>query len=212
MKPTPENPCVAWEGGDRKYQAAAARSLELDGNSVTPYSWITPMCGNWLCLTSSHLKVHAPLRLSYPAGQCIYCGRSGWSKDHLFPRNWTGDAVRTFTVTVPACGTCNSVLGDVLTWSITERRAICHQRLRHRFRKALACLNRTPAELDEYGPTLRAVIEDGMAKRSEVERMLRWPEDAAYDQRALEQSGIEDPYIAGLILSPDDPDLLAVIS
>jgi hypothetical protein len=197
-------PCDLWPGKPNQYQRAAARSLTLEGREPSPWAWITPTCGSELCIEPDHLRVHAPLALAYPHGVCVYCGRSAATRDHLLPRNWSGETKRHFVVTVPACGTCNNLLNDTLTWSITERRALCHQRLRRKFAKVLKTMDHTPAMLDEYGPTLRAYIEDELVKKRAVRQMLAWPGDPTYDPRALERSGIEDPYVLGLILADDE--------
>ena len=204
MKPTLESPCIEWGGSESRYQQAAAKSLAVEGADPSPYAWITPKCGNAKCIEPDHLTVHKPVRLAYPYGVCIYCGRPGWTKDHLFPRRWTGDALRKFTAVVPACGTCNSLLGDTLTWSITERRMICHARLRKHYRKTLRTKDFSAGELREFQGTLRAYIKSEMVKKREVLAMLEWPTDPSYDLRALEHSGLEDPYVLGLILAEHD--------
>lgn len=212
MKPTHFDrvQCRNWNGNIRHYQREAAHALTMAGREPAPWVWITPACGNTVCIESEHLIAQAPVRLAYPSHVCVYCGRRASSRDHLLPRNWSGDARRRFVVTVPACGTCNSLLGDVLTWSITERRAIAHARARKRFAKLLRTVDREEWELEEFGPGLRDYIVDEMAKKAEVLRMLDWPTDPAYDARALQRSGIEDPWAVGLIL-PDDADLEAYV-
>jgi len=196
-------PCITWQGAARRYQNRAADELAKVGREPAPWAWITTTCGDDQCIEPDHLRVYAPMHLAYPYGVCIYCGRHAGTRDHLLPRPWTGDAKRHFVATVPACGTCNSVLSDTLTWSVTERRAICHARLRKHFRKTLASLERTTAELAEFGPMLREYLIDSMVKKREVERMLRFPEDPFYDLRALEKSGLENPYATGLLIAED---------
>ena len=198
--------CQRWAGNTRYYQREAAHALTMARREPNPWDWITPTCGDGLCIEPEHLIVQSPIRLNYPSGLCIYCGRRSASQDHLLPRNWTGDVRRRYVVTVPSCGTCNSLLGDTLTWSITERRAVAHARIRRKFAKVLRTKDFCRYELAEFGPTLLAHIEDAMAKKAEVLRMLAWPTDPAYDARALQHSGIEDPWAVGLIL-PDDADL-----
>nr|DAI12492.1 MAG TPA: HNH endonuclease [Caudoviricetes sp.] len=201
-------PCKLWEGDPNAYQKHAADAFYISGRDLQPWDWVTPMCQNPLCIEPEHLAVQANVKLRYPHSICIYCGRPGYTKDHLLPRNWTGEAQRHFVVTVPACRTCNTLLRDTLTWSITERRALAHERLRKHYAKVLRTVDRTPEELNEYGPTLRSVIVDGMERKAEVLRMLDWPEDPAYDARALAHSGIDDPWAIGLLL-PDTDDLAA---
>lgn len=201
--PSHAQACHAWNGNPRHYQREAAHTLTVEGREPTPWSWITPRCDTPNCLEPDHLTVRTPVRLAYPHGLCIYCGRSGHTRDHLLPRNWTGDARRRFVVTVPCCGTCNSLLSDTLTWSITERRAIAHTRIRKHYQRALRTKDFTPTELAQFGRTLRAHVEDAIAKKAEVLRMLDFPTDPTYDARALQHSGIEDPWALGLILPED---------
>ena len=210
VKPTQQVECVIWQGRKREYQAAAAAELTACHREPSHWSWIVPTCGTELCIESEHLVVHAPLRLSYPYGVCVYCGRIAGSRDHLLPRNWTGDAKRAFVVTVPACGKCNTLLGNALTWSMTERRAIAHARLRHNMRRTLATKERSPEELAEFGSCLREYITSALSAKREVERMLSWPEDPHYDMRAMHKSGIDNPWAAGLLMV-DDEELAAVV-
>lgn len=199
-------PCDIWAGDAKKYQTEAAVALIGVGREPSHLAWITATCGTVACIEPEHLKVQAPVRLAYPYGVCIYCGRPGHTKDHLLPRHWSGDIRRHWVAIVPACGTCNNVLNDTLTWSITERRAICHARLRRHYRKVFKTKRFTADELDEFGSTLRSYIEAEMEKREVVERIFDWPTDPNFDERALQHSGIEDPHAIGLIL-PDDVDL-----
>lgn len=197
-------PCITWHGHASRYQKRATEELAKVGREPAPWAWITTTCGDDQCLEPSHLRIHAPMRLAYPSDVCIYCGCQATGGDHLLPRYWTGDTKRRFVVTVPSCKTCNAVLNDTLTWSITERRAICHARLRKHFRSTLRTVDHTSAELREFGPVLRKYIVNEIANKREVERMLRFPDDPFYDLRALERSGIENPYVTGLLVAEDD--------
>jgi hypothetical protein len=196
--------CQPWTGAEKRYQTEAAVVLAVEGRDPQPWAWITPTCGTANCLTPEHLQVQAPIRLAYPWGVCIYCGRRAATKDHLLPRHWSGETRRHWVAIVPACGTCNNVLSDTLTWSITERRLICHERLRKHYRKVLRTVDHQPEDLAEMGRMLRQHVEDAMARKAEVLRMLAWPEDPAYDERALAHSGIEDAWVTGLLLIEDE--------
>lgn len=199
-------PCKNWDGDLNAYQKHAADAYYIAGNDLQPWDWITPLCGNPRCIEPEHLAIQPNIKLRYPHGIRIYCGRPGFTRDHLLPRNWTGEARRHFVVTVPACRTCNTLLRDTLTWSITERRALAHERIRRHYAKVFRVIDRTPEELKDYGPNIRAAIVDGMERKKEVIRMLEWPEDPGYDARALAHSGIDDPWSIGLLL-PDDADI-----
>lgn len=191
--------CKPFDGKEKNYQDEAARVLAGENRMVGAISWIYATCSTVMCLYPDHLKVNEPVRLQYPSGICIYCGRHGFTKDHLYPRGWTGEGERRFTAVVPACGTCNSLISDTFTVSITERRELAHLRIRRKFAKVLRAVDHTPEELDEYGPSLRAYIVDSLEKKEEVLRMLNWPDDPSYDFRYLQKSGIDNGYDIRLI-------------
>ena|GEM_PF-3094507 len=188
------------------FQVVAGEVLTGAGREPSHFAWITNTCSTASCLNPDHMRVHAPLALAYPKNLCIYCGRSGYTVDHLLPRGWSGDTGRKYVAVVPACGTCNSLLSDSLTWSITERRALCHKRLRRKFATVLNTVDQTPEELEEYGLSMRSYLSDQLDKKRAVLDMLAWPVDPTYDLRALEQSGIDDPFAAGLLIDPGDLD------
>ncbi len=193
--------CVSFEGRDGHYQSKALDAWYAEFNQVpASWSWVTVTCATRNCLNPYHLELKSPLKLAYPYGVCIYCGRTAGTKDHLLPRYWSGASKRAYVVTVPACGTCNSLLSDTLTWSITERRAICHIRFRRHFRKVLRTVEYGPSDLAEFGDSLRAFVVDGMNQKAEVLRCLEWPGDPGYDARACAKSGIPDAYEIGLLL------------
>lgn len=195
--------CIPWEGRPEKFQAAAVRSLVLDDKEVPPWAWVVVNCGSEMCLLSDHLEVHFPHRLHYPHHLCIYCGRPGYTKDHILPRNWTGESVRTFTAIVPACGLCNGLISDALAPSVTMRRQICHIRLRRKFSNLMRMPKWTNEQLHGVEGSLRSFILSEVSRREEVKRMLDWPNDPVFDLRAMERSGIEDPFEAGLLESED---------
>lgn len=205
MKPTHKlAECTPFEGREHRYQAAAVEKYYIETAQVpATWEWVATTCDT-RCLNHEHMVLRAPKTIKYPANVCVYCGRSAYTVDHLIPKPWSGGAKRGFVATVPACGTCNSLLADALTWSITERRALCKYRLRRKFIKVLRTVDRTPDELREYGPTLRREIRAAMESKREVERMLAWPDDPRFDERALERTGFEDPYALGLIISDAD--------
>lgn len=203
--------CSSYQGSHLGYQDHVASKLEDYGVSVPRWSWVTTKCHTDECTRIDHLVVHSPVKIYYPSGVCIYCGRHAGTKDHLLPRPWSGDTARQFVATVPACGTCNSLLGATITVSITERRLIAHRRIRKKFAKVLRTPDYTPEQIDEFEGSLREFVLDAMDKKAEVLRMLAWPDDPAYDMRAMERSGIDDPYAVGLIQSVLDDETLAYV-
>ena len=204
------NVCEPFEGRPIRYQAEAAHRMWVEtGRQPASWAWIETTCGT-PCLNVDHMAMQAPRQLAYPSRVCIYCGRSAGTQDHLLPRQWSGETKRTYVVTVPACGTCNNALNDTLTWSITERRMICHYRLRRKFRKALEVVEYGPSDIAKFEGMLRDEVLDGMARKRVIDAMLAWPEhDPGYDLRACQKSGIEDPYAIGLIIPREEAARIA---
>lgn len=197
----PSSDCIRHEGDPKRYQGEAlSRYYIATGMEPVSWSWVEPSCRTTRCLYPEHMRFNTPQHLAYPSHVCIYCGRTAFTKDHLLPRGWSGEARRRFVAVVPSCGTCNTLLGDTLTWSITERREIAHSRIRRKYAKLLRVVEFGKSDLAELGPTLRASVEHGMSSKQVVLDMLAWPGDPAYDIRALEHSGIEDPYEIGLLI------------
>lgn len=189
---------------ESRFQDEAADAIFVEtGDIVGRYEWLTSNCGVNLCITPEHLDRHAARKLYYPHGVCIYCGDHAFTVDHIIPVTWSGQSARHYVATVPCCGTCNSLLGDVCTETITERRAVAHLRLRRKYAKCLRVRDFTQQELAEFEGFLRDDVILSIEKKARVLAMLSWPDDPFYDLRALEQSGIDDPYAAGL-LEPQD--------
>lgn len=214
MKPTHKQPtlvteCVPYEGRDIRYQGAALDAYYVE-MSIVPgtWEWVNTTCGT-KCLNVEHMTLAAPTKLAYPSHVCIYCGRSAYTKDHLLPANWTGGSKRGFVAIVPACGSCNSRIGDTLTWSITERRAICHARIRRHYRKVLNAVEYGKSDLDQFGPLLRRAMVEGMEQKLAVMNMLAWPVIDGYDERACEIAGIDDPYAIGLLIDEREAQRIA---
>lgn len=120
----------------------------------------------------------------YPSGICVYCGELADTVDHLLPRQWSGDADRKRVPVVPACQECNSTLGAVFLPDVQDRRALVHAKYRQKYKKALTMLYRTEEGLDEFGPSLRHLIERMQAQHDAVMRRLAWPTDPTYDADA----------------------------
>lgn len=191
--------CRPWQGRPTQFQAEAIAVIVADGNRVGHYAWASSTCETEMCLHPDHLIATDPIRLAYPRGVCVYCGRPGYAKDHLVPRAISGETERRLVAIVPACGECNHVLGDVYEPSVVRRRLICHTRLRRKHRRVLATLDFTPEDLRTYGPTLRKYLKSEMQRKRDVLALFEWPTDPNYDMRALQRSGIDDPVSAGLL-------------
>lgn len=189
--------CDPWRGPREWFQFEARKVLAADR-----HLWITNWCDTPLCLTGHHLRTLQPVALDYLPGVCVYCGLLGSTKDHLIPRGWSGDAQRSYVLTVPACRQCNSFIGAKWAPTITERRAIAQRRIRRKYRDALRVHRFTNAELDEMGPNLRSMI-DAKYDLAEVTRArLAWPPFEGYDLGACIRAGYDDPYEIGLLQPP----------
>lgn len=200
--PDPDGmPCDDWRGRPSEHQAQARSIIGI----TPPFTWIATTCASKICLEPEHLVVRQPLKLGYRPGICIYCGHGATTRDHLIPETWSGPAIRHQVLTVPACQNCNSSIGDTLTFSITARRRLAHERIERHGRKWLRCQNFTPGEIRELGHGLRSYVKEGMQMRALIESRLNWPPHPLYDLTACTDAGIENPYEIGML---DDPDAI----
>jgi hypothetical protein len=139
-----------------------------------------------------------PVDLDYQPGICVYCGLDADTVDHLLPRGWSGDTLRSRVLTVPACRECNSAIGGQWASTITERREVAQAAIRRRYRKLLAGAALSQKDLAELGPNLRSYVEASLTVRKVVEARLAWP-PPMYDIQAMQRSDIDDPDGAGLL-------------
>jgi len=183
--PETQDECWKWRGTPEHYQEQAAIAAIEAGVTIMPWCWIEAGCGTELCMEPRHLLVHAPERLEYPNRICIYCGRGGFTRDHLMPVRVTGDAARKHVLTVPACGECNSIISDKPVSSITGRRAIAKAGLRKKYKRILRAHEYSDEEIEEFGPGLRPTILRARAEKADVQERLDFAKDHAYDLRYL---------------------------
>jgi hypothetical protein len=193
-EPLPVPPgCDPWRGRRDWFQYEARRA-----NGITArHLWINTTCETTMCM--SHVVILHPRALDYLPGVCVYCGLVGETKDHLLPRGWSGDAYRSWVLTVPACRECNCAIGAKWAPTITERRRIAHRAMRVRYRKYLGRPALSAADIAELGPNLRSVIDAGLAIGEVVRDRLAWPPHPLYDLMAARRSEIDDPYGIGLL-------------
>jgi hypothetical protein len=188
-----------WRGNPRQYQLEAQRLWALDNDrGLLPWSWVTTICGVDCCLEPPCMVIHSPVRIDYPRGTCVYCGEGCSGVDHLLPEPWTGDALRHLVAVVPACGNCNSRIGDYPSPNVGDRRRRAQFSIERNNRFLLLRPVKTEAELAELGYAMRTVAEANNAKAERVRARLAWPADPHYDLRAFQKSGIEDPESLGL--------------
>lgn len=192
--------CIEYDGDERQWRAKAAELLWLDlGIYQTTLHWPTAVCPTPTCLNLAHLAWEAPKKLAYPPGVCVYCGISAETRDHLLPRTWTGESVRRNVLTVPACRQCNTAINDRYAPSITARRKLSHDYIARKNARLLRMPEWSPDEVAELGDSLRSTVERGVFNRRLTRARLAWPEDDDYDLRAMQISGIENPYELGLL-------------
>lgn len=200
--PRPHGP--RWEGRAGGYQDAAATVLWVErAATVQPWHWITADCDDPLCLHVWHLRARAPRALQYPEWVCVYCGLSGDQRDHLLPEPLTGKAARRHVLTVPACGSCNQAISDHPSACVSSRRHVAHVAIRRKFATLLDSPAWSAEEIRErFEGRLRQYVEQSVADRAVIVSRLNWPEDPSYDLRALQRSGIDDPFATGLLSGP----------
>jgi len=202
-----------WLGNPRQYQSEAQRLYALDTQrAVLPWSWITTDCDMPMCLDTECMTIHAPRAIRYPDGVCCYCGSVAGTKDHLLPKPSTGLTLRVLVAVVPACGNCNSRIGDHPSPNVAERRRRAQLSLERSEKRLLTAAHKTPEMLAEMGPQLRSVAIKNNRKREVVKMRLSWPEDPFYDIRAFQLSGIDDPVALNLcdpLATPLRPEMAA---
>ena len=110
---------------------------------------------------------------------CIYCGvHHGITMDHVPPISRVPDyealdLQRPLYIKVPACKQCNSLLGNTLQCDILERIQVAKDLLRRKLAKDLRCALEA-ADVEEMGPTLRAVMESAIESRDLAEARLEY--------------------------------------
>ncbi len=199
-----EKECSIWQGRPQFYQEQALLAVVEAGVRIWPWSWIETTCGEELCLEPDHLVVNGPQKLKYPAGQCVYCGVIAQSKDHIVPTAATGIEHRKYVLTVPACLQCNGAINDVPVYSIDGRRRVAQAYIAKKYKSALSRPEYTREEIQEFEGRLRQAIMGDQEEKAYLRARLTWPEDPFYDLRYLQKSGIEDPYLTGLLSPSDD--------
>lgn len=103
---------------------------------------------------------------------CVYCGDYATHVDHLVPRPWTGNAVRRFVPTVPACADCNTRIGAAHVFTIAGRAEVSAESLHRRHRRQLRIPDRSDVELDEYDGAMRHNIRAAQVRRQHLRRRL----------------------------------------
>lgn len=120
----------------------------------------------------------------YPGTDCVYCGELADTKDHLLPRNYTGDAERIRVPVVPSCRECNSTLNDIYMPDVIERREYVQSKYKIKYKSLLKVIWYSDSDLLEFGPQLRSVIMQLMEQHITLMSRLSWPKNPTYDADA----------------------------
>ena len=195
-----------WLGRPSHYQAEAQREYATQRDTqILPWSWISTDCELDNCLDVECMTLHTAKAIHYAGGVCVYCGNPAGTKDHLLPRNITGNTWRHLVAVVPACADCNSRIGDRVEPNVAERRKIAQLSIERKYRHLLLRPVKTAADLRELGPALRSVAVKNNAKAEAVRLRLAWPPEPFYDLAAFQRSGIDDPVALGLCNPVSEP-------
>ena len=124
------------------------------------------------------------LHPDYDATECVYCGETATEADHLLPKPYTGEALRSVVPTVPSCRECNCTLGDRFLPDVADRREWLHKRYRTKYKKRLKTVMLGELDLAELGPQLRAALVAQMDEHERLMRRLAWPPTSDYDDQA----------------------------
>ncbi|MFA7267253.1 MAG: hypothetical protein WC054_13170 [Candidatus Nanopelagicales bacterium] len=103
---------------------------------------------------------------------CAYCGAASDTRDHLLPRNWSGEALRPFVPTVPACRDCNGRINDMSAPYIAARAERVAESLRRAHAKRLAAKDFTLEELAEFEGKLASQMRASASVKAEIRRRL----------------------------------------
>jgi hypothetical protein len=93
---------------------------------------------------------------AYP---CVYCGETATSVDHVPPILLKNEVTEKDRFCVPSCLECNCTLEAKPLFTVLDRQIWLRLHYRKKYAKILRSRDRSEAELQEYGYTLRTVLE-----------------------------------------------------
>lgn len=104
---------------------------------------------------------------------CVYCGEPAEVRDHALPVAYTravspAEAERAMMVTVPACFSCNAILGARVFDSLSARAQYVGEYLARKHRRLLDGPVWSADEIANLGPTLRGGVVARQDKRKAV--------------------------------------------
>lgn len=100
--------------------------------------------------------------------RCAYCGDPADTLDHVVPRSYDDTASFGRDKCVPACATCNTMLGNVFFHTVGERAAYLVRGYRWRYRKVLRSVAWDDDELAELGYALRKSVTASIKIKHDV--------------------------------------------
>lgn len=118
-----------------------------------------------------HVAQYSDLWERFPES-CVYCGDYWTDRDHLLPRNYTGEIYRLKTPTVRSCGRCNSLLSDVLMPDVEERALYVAGRERLHNKKMLNAKRWAQTDLTDFRGRLLRAVKNQMAQLQHLETRL----------------------------------------
>lgn len=115
---------------------------------------------------------------------CTYCGVPADTLDHTIPQSVVNAAAdaglslaalsRVRYLVVPACRECNSLLGDRVFPTLSERRTAVKRMLRRRYYADLGMPSWDEAEIAELGPNMQHEVRVGLEKQRIIRARLAW--------------------------------------
>lgn len=117
--------------------------------------------------------------------RCEYCGDPADSKDHLYPRAWTGARAGALEGRGPwvwACRDCNNRLSDIGLYTVDERTAWVKAALRKKHAKLLALGWPDGHDFDELGPGLKQYRVRRCIKYANITSRLAYPYRADWER------------------------------
>jgi hypothetical protein len=119
---------------------------------------------------------------------CVYCGVVSDTMDHVPPLHYVqrmcelGEDVDR-RVKYPACHDCNTMLGGVLDFTVTGRRAIVKEKIRRRYAKFLRIPGWDEDELDTLSPEMRRDVIAHLKYRDWIMARLGWMRGGNRDRK-----------------------------
>lgn len=161
-------PCIGVPGTGQEGRAPWTVTAAVGpGLAPTPYLAARP---GWAPATRRpRPRAAEPARV--PAA-CTYCGQPATARDHLEAVRWSGRS-RRHGPTVPACTSCNSILGDIDLTTVAERGAYVAARLRRKLEVRYST-TWTEQEISELGRSLMDTVQRYVARQLILQERIQF--------------------------------------